>query len=104
MNKARRDQISNQVIAVDNVIANVQEIIDEISDISSEICDIKDDEECAYDSLSESLQDSCKGQKMQQAVSTLETAECVAIGIESKCNCLIQDLEQIKSRLKEASI
>lgn len=60
MNKARRKRI--------------QELKDKLLDLLTEIEGIKDDEQEAYDSLPESLQDGEKGSKMSEAVDNLDSA------------------------------
>lgn len=60
MNKARRKRI--------------QELKDKLLDMLTEIEEIRDEEQEAYDSLLESLQDGDKGTKMSEAVDNLESA------------------------------
>ena len=60
MNKARRKRI--------------QELKDKLLDMITEIEEIRDEEQEAYDSLPESLQDGDKGTKMSEAVDNLESA------------------------------
>ena len=60
MNKARRRQIA--------------EVINSIEIIKGVIEEIRDDEEDAYDNMPESLQESDRGEAMQEAVEFLENA------------------------------
>lgn len=60
MNKSRRKRI--------------QELKDKLLDMLTEIEEIRDEEQEAYDSLPESLQDGDKGTKMSEAVDNLESA------------------------------
>jgi len=49
------------------------EVQDKLMDAQAEIEEIKDEEECAYDNLPEGIQDSERGEAMQDAIETLES-------------------------------
>lgn len=48
------------------------ELYDELSSVLDEIEQIKEDEECKYDNLPESLQDSEKGEQLQEGIDALD--------------------------------
>ena len=52
----------------------IRGILGTLYDAQSNIESIKDDEECKYDNLPESLQDSSKGESIQEAIDALEDA------------------------------
>jgi len=60
MNKARR--------------AVLNKIINSLVDLKSELYTICDEEECAYDNMPESLQESERGENMQEAVDAMNDA------------------------------
>lgn len=60
MNKSRRKQID--------------EILEQLNPLLLEIESVKDEEQEAYDNLPESIQNGDKGEKMSDAVNTLEYA------------------------------
>lgn len=60
MNKSRRKHIDD--------------ILDQLNSLLLEIEEVKDEEQEAYDNLSESLQNGEKGEKMSDAVNNLEYA------------------------------
>ena len=58
--------------------------------------DVKDEEENAYDSLPESIQDSERGENMQEAIDTLDTA-CDSIDtVVDSVDETINTLEEIE--------
>ncbi len=52
----------------------IAEILNDLDSYLNEIEEIKGDEECKYDNLPESLQDSSLGEGIQDAISVLEDA------------------------------
>lgn len=62
MNKDRRKRIQN--------------IIDRLTDLETEIEKIQDEEQEAYDNLPESLQECEKGERMSDAIDSLDHAFC----------------------------
>lgn len=70
MNKQRRR-------AIDAVYAKLEELVEELEAI-------KDEEQEAFEKLPESLQDSVKGEAMNNAINNLDDAICyITDGIES---------------------
>lgn len=62
MNKDRRTRIQN--------------IIDQLTDLETEIEKVQDEEQEAYDNLPESLQECEKGERMSDAIDSLDHAFC----------------------------
>lgn len=60
MNNARRKQIAEAIIALEIIKTAIE--------------GFRDEEEDAYDNLPESIQDSARGEEMQEAVDALEDA------------------------------
>lgn len=60
MNKQRRKEI--------------EKVVSQLEDIQADIDALRDEEEEAYDNLPESLQDSERGEAMQEAIDQLEEA------------------------------
>ena len=52
----------------------IAEILNDLDSYLNEIEEIKGDEECKYDNLPESLQESSLGEGIQEAISVLEDA------------------------------
>lgn len=48
------------------------ELYEQLSSVLDEVESIKDDEECKYDNLPESLQDSEKGEQLQEGIDALD--------------------------------
>jgi division protein CdvB (Snf7/Vps24/ESCRT-III family) len=61
MNKVRREQI--------------QKVISDLTEIKERVSSIREEEEMAFDNIPEGLQDSIRGMKSQDAISSLENAE-----------------------------
>lgn len=67
MNATRRKEIAK-------LIVKVYDLQDAIDDLVSDIQSVLDEEQEAYDNLPESIQESCKGEVMQNAIYSLEEA------------------------------
>ncbi len=87
MNKERRKRVAEAV----EQMAAAMEYLETAMGLLAEV---KDDEEAAYDNLPESLQESERGEAMQEACDTLE--EAVDAAQEA-----FDNLEDVKSRLEE---
>lgn len=87
MNKQRRKEIGN-------IIRMIQRGMP-LEDAVSYIENVKDDEEYALDNFPENLQDSFRGQGMQDAIENLEEA-IEAIENEEDCNVVIDFLNNAR--------
>ena len=67
MNKIRRQEI-------EKIINKLESVRETLQDISCEVFDVQDAEQEAYDNLPESIQESCKGETMQENIDELENA------------------------------
>ncbi len=54
----------------------IQGIIDQLTDLETEIEEIQDEEQEAYDNFPESLQEGEKGERMSDAIDSLDHAFC----------------------------
>jgi len=89
MNNYRRKMI-------DRVQTDIQTILGMLENVQSDIEEIKEDEEMCYDNLPESIQESWRGECMQEAIEHFEDAvDNIAECIESLENC-DGDLEEAK--------
>lgn len=86
MNNARRKQI-------DKLIERLYTLQEELQDLSAQACFIADDERDAFDNLPESIQESERGEKMEESIDNLEDASNELDYI---------DLSEIISRLEDA--
>lgn len=75
MNALRRKQITEVI----NRISYIEELVGEVIEMANEI---RDAEEEAYDNLPESLQESERGEAMQEAYENIENAMCDLDGID----------------------
>lgn len=100
MNKTRREKIRREEYKIFNIIKTQQFDEATLKQIRNNISDILDEESWAFDNYPENLQNSSRGEAMQDAIDCLNTAmECV----ESIINELdIQDNESIVDILEEA--
>ena len=101
MNKNRRERIKEQISEIESSMQDIADAADNLSTISSEVSNIKDDEDEAFNNLSDSLQDSDKGQKMEMAVSVLDGVENELESISGKLNSLFGDLSNINTKLNQ---
>ena len=60
--------------AVSDIVSKLEELQSQFESIKEEIQNLADDEQGKYNNLSEGLQQSEKGQAIEQAASTLEEA------------------------------
>lgn len=65
MNNQRRKEL-------EKIIARIEDVRSEIEEIKDAIEMVRDEEEVAYDNLPESIQDSDRGQAMQDAINALD--------------------------------
>lgn len=86
MNYARRKRIKNMILTT-------QTIRGLIDHMNSEIEDIAEDERASIDSMPESLQDTDKSAKMEEAIESLESAYEPIETISSSLNELEEALE-----------
>lgn len=100
MNKTRREKIRKEEYKIFNIIKTQQFDEATLKQIRNNISDILDEESWAFDNYPENLQNSSRGEAMQDAIDCLNTAmECV----ENIINELdIQDNENIVDILEEA--
>lgn len=73
---------------IDKVQADIQTILGMLEFVQSDIEEIKEGEEICYDNVPESIQESWKGECMQEAIDHLEEAvDYIAETIEQLENC-----------------
>lgn len=53
----------------------IEKVVSQLEDIQAEIDSLRDEEEECYDNLPESLQDSEKGELMQEAIDAMDNAD-----------------------------
>lgn len=99
MNNIRRERIRREENKVLNIIRTQQfdEII--LNQIKNDIADILDDESWAFDNYPENLQNSTRGEAMQEAIDCLNTAVEYMDDIINELN--IKDKEDIIDILEE---
>lgn len=107
MNKARRKEITKLQERLNDVIEKVREwsdVYEEICNIRDTIETLKDEEEDGYNNLTEALQQTERGQAMQEAAQELDSAHStissVADGVE--LDTLISELEEVFGNLDNA--
>lgn len=101
MNKSRRARIQEQISEIENSIHGIIDAADNLDTISNEVSGIKEEEDEAFNNLSDSLQESDKGQKMEYAVDTLDVIENTLESISSKLNSISGDLGMVNKKLVE---
>ena len=74
MNKARRKELTAIQRDFGEVADAIADLESKISDLADRIESVKDEENDAYESMPENLQDSDKGSVMMEAVSQMEEA------------------------------
>ncbi len=76
MNKERREEL--------------YEVVEHLDDASARLNEIKDDEQAAFDDLSEGLQYSRTGESMQNAIDEMDSIDADIQGVIEKVNQLIK--------------
>jgi len=78
MNKARRKELAN-------IVAKLEELDALREQIREQLAAVRDDEQEAFDNMPESLQESERGEQMQEYIDTMEniTGELDLIDVES---------------------
>jgi hypothetical protein len=100
MNNVRREKIKREEYRIFNVIKTQQFDKETLKQIRNNISDILDEESWAFDNYPENLQNSSRGEAMQDAIDCLSTSiECIE-SIIDELN--IQDNEDIIDILEEA--
>ena len=100
MNNVRREKIKREEYRIFNVIKTQQFDKATLKQIRNNISDILDEESWAFDNYPENLQNSSRGEAMQDAIDCLSTSiECIE-SIIDELN--IQDNEDIIDILEEA--
>lgn len=99
MNNIRRERIRREENKVLNIIRTQQFDETILNQIKNDIADILDDESWAFDNYPENLQNSTRGEAMQEAIDCLDTAVEYMDNIIDELN--IKDKEDIIDILEE---
>lgn len=109
MNNARREKIRREESMILGVIKNQQFDETTLKQIKDNIADILDEESWAFDNYPENLQNSIRGEAMQDAIDCLDTAVGYMETIIDELNTkdkkdIIDILEEIYDELANARL
>ena len=71
MNNQRRKEIAKLIERIETIVDDAKTKLEEVKD---DIDNLRDEEECAFDSLPEGIQESERGDAMQEAIENLSNA------------------------------
>ncbi len=74
MNQQRRKELNRAIDHVTNLKANISTLLTDLQEAMQIATDVKDEEQEAFDNLSEKAQEGDKGSAMQEAIENMESA------------------------------
>lgn len=101
MNDNRRKQLKTLIKQLEELYEKLECIKNDSEEISVALGEIRDEEEESYDNLPESLQESAKGERIQENIESLESAvdEVDNIDIEEALNYIEMAIEYINEAI-----
>ena len=104
MNKERRQKIKDLIATIADTVDEMTELEETIGGIGLDIEEVKDEEDDALGNMPEGLQDSDRGQAMQEAIDTMGDAYDLADEAKTRVANSIDDLVNCSNKLKELLI
>lgn len=96
MNKSRRKKLQSIILKLDELqkglASAVEDYCESLEEIKEELSGIKEEEEEAFDNMSEGRQDGSIGQDMQERISFMETAYGEIEDLHSTLNDMGEDM------------
>lgn len=102
MNNSRENRLLDLKNNLEDINKEVGKLMERLEQVKNGIDIIRDDEEKAYDNLSESLQDSDIGENMQTAMEFMESAMDDVDFIVDNLQGAVQGFEGVYSALDDA--
>ena len=112
MNKDRRKRLETIKSDIEKLQAELSELtelqgkIEELKsnfdDAKTALEEIKDEEQEAFDNLSENLQGGDKGSIMQEAIEQMESAGCACENINDHLDAIIEAIENLDQEAQDA--
>lgn len=78
MNDKRRRQLKSLIKQLEKVSAKLEQLKNDAEEIQSAIVELRDEEQDAFDNLPESIQETERGERMEEAVDKLDDADSSA--------------------------